>query len=603
MVSPVIISGAESLAEFRFNNGPQAMLEMLAQHHYVLNDWMVGVGKSYQLDQLTTLALESNVYDCVIVSAPTRKILEEREPLQSPPADIKVVNIQPRPSKLCGETRDLSWKDYERRNLGMLGKKHICALCPNKDKCFWPDQYGKNLDGAKIVYATQSHFVRNPYFIQHIVTMAKASNALVIFDEANVSLNHYSRTISPISIEQTLEAVQESRLSDYIKGALTHYLECLRQASTEELRDISAWRCPAIFPDQMTQITSIGDRMFGDRFINILYDLQSFGASEAESREKLADGSIHFPAPPVNAGFDTVLYSGTTYPDILKLKLGMDFYSPYSHIEFRGKSTVWHNIASSIGTATNFKKNSPQILDTFAQLTLQRVREGKRVLLVSKQKHVDHCVSMLNQYLAEEGVRDVRVVPASAYAECDDMTLVPMIHYGVIGINQFEEFDCCYCLNSYYVTQDILNNAIQELRAEDERIDVAIASTDNPRRRHGVITDQKYRYSDVAKVVNPMLQTLEMGVVIQAIGRVRPFTKSREIITFQNNDAPKSGYDHEYSNLEQLRKHFGLKSKQSRTSATLSEQINQMIADGFKQQEIASTLGISTRTVRRHKAV
>ncbi|HCG9432686.1 TPA: DNA-binding response regulator, partial [Vibrio parahaemolyticus] len=153
MVNSVIISGAESLAEVR-SNSAQAMLGMLAQHHYVLNDWMVGVGKSYQLDQLTTLALESNAYDCVIVAAPTRKILEERKPLQSPPADIKVVNIQPRPSKLCGETRDLSWKDYERRNLGLLGKKHICALCPNKDKCFWPDQYGKNLDGAKIVYAT-----------------------------------------------------------------------------------------------------------------------------------------------------------------------------------------------------------------------------------------------------------------------------------------------------------------------------------------------------------------------------------------------------------------------------------------------------------------
>lgn len=602
MASSTIISGASSLAEFRLNNSAQAMLEMLMQHHYVLNDCMVGVGKSYQLDELTTLALESKAYDCAIVLAPTRKILEERKHLQNPPDDIKVVNIQPRPSKQCGETRALSWKDYERRNLGLLGKKHICALCTNKDKCFWPDQYGKNLDGAKIIYATQSHFVRNPDFIQHIVTMAKANNALVIFDEANVSLNHYSRTISLASITQTLEAVQESHLSDYVKGPLTHYLECLQQASTEALRDISAWRCPAIFPDQMTQITSIGDRIFGDRFINILYDLQSFGVSEAESREKLANGSIRFPAPPVNAGYDTVLYSGTTPPDILKLKLGMDFYSPYSHVEFKGESTIWHNIASSIGTATNFKKNSPQILDTFAQLTLQRVREGKCVLLVSKQKLVDHCVSLLNQYIAEEGVQDVRVVPASAYVECDDMTLVPMIHYGVIGINQFEEFDCCYCLNSYYVTQNILNNAIQELRAEDERIEVAITTTDNPRRRHGVITDQKYRYSDVAKVVNPMLQTLEMGVVIQAIGRVRPFTKSREIITFQNNDAPKSGYDHEYTNLEQLRNHFGLKSKQARESASLSEQINQMISEGFKQKEIASTLGISTRTVRRHKA-
>ncbi|MDN4695283.1 hypothetical protein QYZ44_16115 [Vibrio parahaemolyticus] len=138
VVNPIIISGAESLAEFRFNNSAQAMLGMVAQHHCVLNDWMVGVGKSYQLDQLTTLALESNVYDCVIVSAPTRKILEERKPLQSPPADIKVVNIQPRPSKLCGETRDLSWKDYERRNLGLLGKNTFVPCVQIKISVFGP---------------------------------------------------------------------------------------------------------------------------------------------------------------------------------------------------------------------------------------------------------------------------------------------------------------------------------------------------------------------------------------------------------------------------------------------------------------------------------
>jgi hypothetical protein len=352
----------------------------------------------------------------------------------------------------------------------------------------------------------------------------------------------------------------------------------------------------------MTKILTIGDEIFGYSFHNIIYDLQAFGHSSAESREKLPNGDIRFPASPFTSTSDVLLYSGTTHLSILKMRLGINFYSPYDNYEFKGEGTTWLNLASATGASSNFIKNAPQILDAFTQLTIQRIREGKRVLLVSKKSHVSYCVKAMNQMLVEQGVNDINVVHGEHYLENPDITLVPIIHYGVIGINQFEEFDCCYCLNSYYVKQGTLSDSIQDLRADSERIDVAITYSKKPRRRYGVVADDKYRFTDIAEVVNPMLQTLEMGCVIQAVGRVRPFTKTREVITYQSNDPLGTTYDIEFSNLAELREHFGLATKRTRSSNSTADNVMALSAKNLKQAEIAKQLGISVRTVRRYQS-
>lgn len=600
--SKTLISGAKRLADFRKENDAGVILQHCHNHQHVVIRWQVGVGKSYNMDLVIETAIRQEKYDLVLVMAPTRKIIDERKFIQKPPKDIEVINIRPRPANLCGEERNKAWQAYEARNLGHLGKRHCCELCPKRAECFWPSQYGKDLQNKQVAFATQAHLEHNPYFITHVRQQAKAERVLVIFDEANVSLANYSRTLSPTSIQQLIEATDQSDISQKRKATLRHYLNCLLSAPSEDLQDTSAWHFPRIDANEMTQILTVGDAIFGESFHNIIYDLQAFGYSMAESREKLPNGDIHFPAPPFTSDSDVLLYSGTTHLSILKMRLGIDFYSPYENYEFKGESSMWLNIASAIGASSNFIKNAPQILDVFTQLTTKRIQEGKRVLLVSKKAHVDYCVKTMNQLLVEQGINSVRIIHGEHYTESPNVTLVPVIHYGVIGINQYEGFDCCYCLNSYYVKQDTLSNSVQDLRSNSERIDVAITYSKKPRRRYGIVDDEQFRFTDVAEVANPMLQTLEMGTVVQAVGRVRPFTQTREIITFQSNDALATTYDKEFSNLAELRKHFGLATKRKRSSNTTADNVIALSAKDLKQTEIAKLLGISVRTVRRYQS-
>ncbi|WP_261894929.1 helix-turn-helix transcriptional regulator [Vibrio cyclitrophicus] len=597
-----LIDEAEGLVNFRLKESAEVILQHCLEHQNVVVNWQVGVGKSYNMDQVIEAAIRQGHYDLVIVMAPTRKIIDERKFIVNPPNDIEVINIRPRPANLCGEERNKIWQSYEARNLSHLGKRHCCDLCPKRSECFWPSQYGKDLQGKQVVFATQTHLERNPYFITHVKQQSNASKVLVIFDEANVSLANYSRTITVSSIRQLMEATSKSDVSSKRKSVISHYLSCLLDAPSEDLQDANAWHFPRLDANDMTKSLTIGDEIFGDSFHNIIYDLQAFGYSSAESREKLPNGDIRFPASPFTSTSDVLLYSGTTHLSILKMRLGIDFYSPYDNYEFKGEGTTWLNLASATGASSNFIKNSPQILDVFTQLTIQRIREGKRVLLVSKKDHVGYCVKAMNQMLVEQGVNDIRVVHGEHYVENPDITVVPIIHYGVIGINQFEGFDCCYCLNSYYVPEDVLSDSIQDLRADSERIDVAITYSKKPRRRYGVVADDKHRFTDVAEAVNPMLQTLEMGCVVQAVGRVRPFTKTREVITYQSNDPLGTTYDIEFSNLAELREHFGLATKRTRSSNSTADNVMALSAKNLKQAEIAKQLGISVRTVRRYQS-
>ncbi|OCH13153.1 hypothetical protein A6E05_08455 [Aliivibrio sp. 1S165] len=595
-----LISGAECLANFRQSNCAEIILQHCLEYENTAVSWQVGVGKSYNMDEVIEAAIRQEIYDLVIVMTPTRSIIDERKFITNPPADIEVINIRPRPAELCGKERNQVWEKYEARNLAHLGKRHCCELCPKCSECFWPSQYGKALQGKQVVFATQAHLEHNPYFIAHIKQMTSAEKVLVIFDEANVSLADYSRIITLDSIRQLVDATERSDVSKKRKAEIANYLGCLTNAPSEDLQDVYAWAFPRLGVNEMTQILTCGDELFGDSFHNIIYDLQAFGYSSAESREKLPNGDIRFPASPFTSESHVLLYSGTTHLSILKMRLGIEFHSPYDNYEFKGEGTTWLNLASSIGASTNFKKNAPQILDAFLQLSMQRIKSGKRVLLVSKKEHVDLCIDTLNQMLVEQNVNDIRVVHGEHYAESSDLTLVPVIHYGVIGINQYEEFDCCYCLNSYYVTEKILSDSIQGLRADSERIEVAITYSKKPRRRYGVVADNRHQFTDVAEVVNPMLQTLEMGCVVQAVGRVRPFTKTREVITFQSNDALGTTYGKEFSNLAELREHFGITTKRTRSSNSKADSVMALSAKNLKQAEIAKQLGISARQVRRY---
>src|SRR5512135_2533638 len=92
------ILGEEALAAFRaYWNGPR-LLDLITEHGGgALILWPIGVGKSHAIDRTIEAVVGFDSYDLVVAMFPTRRVLEERAWIRTPPPGVKIVNIRPRP--------------------------------------------------------------------------------------------------------------------------------------------------------------------------------------------------------------------------------------------------------------------------------------------------------------------------------------------------------------------------------------------------------------------------------------------------------------------------------------------------------------------------
>jgi hypothetical protein len=91
-----------------------------------------------------------------------------------------------------------------------------------------------------------------------------------------------------------------------------------------------------------------------------------------------------------------------------------------------------------------------------------------------------------------------------------------------------------------------------------------------------------------------------MDVVVQAVGRVRPYTKPREVITFQCGEHSQLKYTSEFHSVEAARRFFEIPSLRERKQHERTAQVQAAKAEGRTQQETARMLGVSVRTVKRY---
>ena len=248
-----------------------------------------------------------------------------------------------------------------------------------------------------------------------------------------------------------------------------------------------------------------------------------------------------------------------------------------------------------------FAKNSVQVLDSFSCLLAERMSEGKRCLLIAKKWAAPFCAAEMEHRLRAMGHSRCRVL----YEDMNEVVLqdsevVPLIHYGVIGVNSFEEFDCAFCLTGYYVYEEVVNSILQDVLASDIAVPIRIKTIGEPRRRWAGAVDPKHRFTDVHQLAPLALRQQELDTVIQAVGRVRPFTKPREIITFQCDSHPALPYDHEFLGLAEARKFYGFATKRERGKARTAQMVRKARQRGLKQREAVKELGFSLRTIKRY---
>lgn len=596
------ISGELALAEFRAANTGRRTLDLLKIHggRCVL-DWPIGVGKSRNIDDTIEAAVTAGDYDIVIVLVPTRRLIEERRWIHMPPPGIKIINLQPRPRKRCRKKRDAEWQAFEVHGLGLLGREQICKKCPSRRGCHWPKQYATDtLRGARVVYGTLAHLDRSPNFVDHVVRTSRAKRALVILDEGGVATRSYRRRISRQEIAQFITVLRSlEKPHSTSPGAWLSRCELLLAASTFDLQG-GDWRMPDASKSWCLAVQRRGREVFGDAFRFSGHLLREFGRSPVNSRERHVSGDISFASVPF-LRHDCVIYSGTTSLEFLRFRLGVQIAAPYADTHFSHPETKWYNLASRLGTAGFFRNNADQLLDFFAALIFQRIREGRRPLLISKMRFVNYCAEEMTRRLRSLGVDDVQIMTSGwAPAELVRPNVIPLIHYGVIGTNLFEHFDCAFCLNSYYVRKEVVDGIVQDLLPSDMQIPTRIRTGGTPRRRTVEALRENDRYFDVPHLTQLALDELEIGTVIQAVGRVRPFTRPREIFTFQCASSTAATYYREFHTLAQARKFFGIPNRRERRRAALVVAILNLKARGLKQVDVAADLNVSVRTIRRY---
>ncbi len=596
-----VISGPKELTAFRNHWDGRRILDLLHQYKGRLRiDWAVGVGKSFNIDSVIEEAVVSERYDLVIALFPTRRIIEEREWVTNPPVGIKLVNLIPRPIVSCGADMNIRWQVFEKNGLGVLGRIELCGHCLFQSECLWPNQYGKSMEGAQVIFGAQAHLERSPYFLGQLAQWTKAEKVLVVLDEANFIMKPFQRRIN---LEKLKMFVEVLNMIHPRKGRKNHdrwsYLcALLLTADTHDLRSHD-WKMPWISQGWSLAVQSRGYGVHSDLFYFLAYELFHFSTSSLESRERTSNGDILFAVVP-NVAMDFIIYSGTAHQTFSEYRLGKEFASPFKDYSFVHPESTWFNIGSRLGARKYFLKNSTQVLDFFAGLVAERVREGKRPLLIAKKCFIPFCARQMEKRLRALGLDVTIAIHGWQPNLLSKSQIVPLIHFGMIGTNLFQDFDCAYCLTGFYVTEEAVNGIVQDLLGSDMTIPLQISMQDRPCRRRAGVLNKKDRVYDVHTLAQHALDHLEMDTVLQAAGRVRPYTKAREVITFQCAGHPDFEYTKEFCSLGEAREYFDIPCRRVTQTANLVSQIKEARVKGLKQKEAAEQLKVSLRTIQRY---
>jgi len=600
----VVVADGRTLADFRqgltgayaFNLLDQAGGRLLVQ-------LAVGVGKS----QWLTRIIEHNMgqdqrYDLIVALFPRWDIVNEVKALLPPALDCLV--LRPRPRRRCGAL-DREWQSYEQAGCGLLGRADLCGQCPRRRTCFWPKQYGKALDGVRLILTVQHHIELDPQFIRRLQRDTQAQKPLVLLDESALLLKDREQVIKQQDMHQFIVAAKQAGGDGSVK-TMNKWINFARLAVTAPTADLQGgqWRSPFIAPAWAVAVQHAGREQFGDGFRFIGFNLQHFAWSDPASRERLPNGDLRFAVPP-SLGKQFIVFSGSIAQKLVRYRLDPnhrwpDISSPFENIEFSNPGTRWFNISSMIGAACYFERNASGILDFFAAKIARNIDQGTRTLLIAKKRFRPYCAEYLSKRLREQGI-NVRIVTGNwNRVNLDDPRTLPLINYGVSGVNRFQDFDAAYCLTAYYANEAVVAKTIHDIDASSDRFPITIRTLGCPVRRGAHVELPDDRVTILPAIAQGVLDQLEADVVVQAVGRVRPFTRPREIITFHVGQLPGVQYTFNFDNLRAARAYFGISTSRTARRDSQIERAQQLAKMGFSVSEIARQLNVHAKTVRRY---
>jgi hypothetical protein len=596
VIYAITIADAQALAEFRMTQlSASALAPAVLANRVSLVNAPVGIGKSFAEDELIDHFLRTGAFDLIVLLVAQTASLHERRLVRQPQPGV--VRLRPRPRDDCGPL-DAEWQLHERLGTTAYAKKHVCGGCPKRANCFWPAQYSEALRGARVVLGTHQHLRINPRFLTHLQMMTGAQQLLLLLDEADVLASSFRTTLAAPELELFLAAVRGAALPPGVLRRWAEQTVLLLQARTDDLC-AEGWSFPFPTVGDALAIQEAGlARHTGFRWLG--HDLYRLGAARRDRRWRDHRGNVVFVHTPYLAERTLILSAGMP-PAYVERQLGLspgELALPVGQVRCQHAHTRLFNLCCMLGAAVRFPRNHRQILDLFGQLLLRNIARGKLTLLVTRRRFRWLCADYLTRRLAGWG-QAVTIIPSDGRPpeRVAPMT-VPLINYGVNGVNSFESYDAAFCLSSYYVNESVLRDAVADVEDDALRFPVFIRLSGQPRRRQAGTYDERWRASEADAIARAYYQQLETNVVLQAVGRVRYATRSREVITFQCSELTGVNLAREFYSLRELREYFGLRTGSEYDRNCQAAEAHRLRSAGLTTRQIAERLGVCERTVR-----
>lgn len=605
MIVRTFIDSPEALANFRRGLTGFYAAELLQQAGgRLLVTLPVGVGKTAWIIHTVRCVAAADIdYDLVIVLPPRKDILAEID--GKLPKSIDRLVLKARPRQRCADL-DAEWQLYEQRGCGQLARLHICGMCPRNMECSWPDQFGKRLRGKRVVLATQQYLLQDPQFVARIKKLTGARRVLTIVDESDLLLRNVSGSLTEEDLKQFRSVQHMLGRFDAAQSLSEQWEDVadrLLAADTIGLQ-ASTWSLPRWSRPWAVLTQREGRRRFGTGFHFIGFDLSRFALSESSTRRRDEGGTIRFGNPP-NLGSDFIIFSGSASSSLISYRLdpqsaAQPLFAPFENHRFTHPKTRFYNLRWMGGAAGYFPGNAGQILHFFAAKIAANIRSGKRTLLIARKRFIPHCAAALVGYLQECGVEQPQIITGNwSSADLSNPAMVPLISYGMSGVNLFERCHAAYCLTGFYVNSLAISQGIDDLDPTIGGWRVSIRR-DGKREPAASVSNPEAAGTLLPELANSIFVQKEADVVLQAVGRVRPFTQPREIITFYVGSLPKVDYDQEFHSLTATRQFFGIQAPRQSQVKRLRELAVELRQQGLTLQEIANRVGRSERTISRY---
>ena len=601
MPGAMVIDNEQALSEFRATHlAPEALGAALHRCPVMLVNVAVGAGKSYAIDQMIDYQCQRTDFGLTIMLSAQTAGLMERRHLGS--STISNRYLAPRPSDQCGAL-DREWRQHEQQKTTSYAKQKLCGQCPHNRTCAWPTQeQASNLKGVKVIFATQARLINDPHFVRRMKAATGAINVLLLIDEAAAITAPKRFSISSHALVQYTNAVSTANLKVSERTVLLHRLAWLQQATDTDLRSYDA-NLPVVARWQVASIQASGVSS-GSDFTCLATALRLLRTARLGERWRDRQGNLVCIAHP-KLGDRTMIFAAGMDPFYVARQLRMPIdkvSSPLQQHVIHHHGTRIVNLNSLLGADKNMISNLPQLGDFFALLLQRNWKENRATLLICRKQRKDRWMSYINQRLSRWGCPARVMIPSADMPSTPNATIVPLIHYGISGVNAYKNYHAAYCLSSYYIPEDVLGKQARDVERETMRFPIRIQRDLVTRKRRAGTFEERLKFSDADTIARVYYHQLETSVVIQAIGRVRYATAPREIITFQASELPGLHLDAEFTTLAQARAHFGVptgvdfdRDHQAVAIATLRQ-------EGHTVIEIAERLAISERTVRNRLA-